>query len=42
MCCFFQEYKELFDGAGNNVGDKTLEDKFFEYEVQWALLGYYV
>lgn len=22
----------LFDGAGNNPGEKTLEDKFFEYE----------
>jgi len=23
----------LFDGVGNGVGEKTLEDKFFEYEV---------
>ena len=30
---FPQEYKVLFDGAGNNPGEKTLEDKFFEYEV---------
>ena len=30
---FFQEYKTLFEGAGNNPGEKTLEDKFFEYEV---------
>lgn len=29
----FQEYKELFDNSGSNPGDKTLEDKFFEYEV---------
>ena len=28
-----QEYKELFDDAGTNPGDKTLEDKFFEHEV---------
>lgn len=28
-----QEYSALFDGAGNNPGDKTLEDKFFEHEV---------
>lgn len=28
-----KEYKELFDGSGNNPGEKTLEDKFFEYEV---------
>lgn len=31
---FSQEYKELFEGAGTNPGDKTLEDKFFEYEVR--------
>ena len=30
----FQEYKKLFDGAGTNPGEKTLEDKFFEYEVR--------
>ena len=29
-----QEYKKLFDGAGTNPGEKTLEDKFFEYEVR--------
>ncbi len=29
-----QEYKALFDGAGNNPGEKTLEDKFFEHEVR--------
>ena len=23
----------LFEGAGTNPGEKTLEDKFFEYEV---------
>ena len=23
----------MFDGTGNNPGDKTLEDKFFEHEV---------
>lgn len=23
----------LFEGAGTNPGDKTLEDKFFEHEV---------
>ena len=31
--CVCQEYKELFDDAGTNPGDKTLEDKFFEHEV---------
>lgn len=30
---FFQEYSALFEGAGNNPGEKTLEDKFFEHEV---------
>lgn len=29
---FEQEYSALFEGAGNNPGDKTLEDKFFEHE----------
>jgi hypothetical protein len=28
-----QEYRVLFEESGNNPGDKTLEDKFFEYEV---------
>lgn len=28
-----QEYKLLFEGAGSNPGDKTLEDRFFEHEV---------
>lgn len=28
-----QEYKLLFEGAGGNPGDKTLEDRFFEHEV---------
>lgn len=23
----------MFEGAGTNPGDKTLEDKFFEHEV---------
>lgn len=30
---FLQEYKLLFEGAGSNPGDKTLEDRFFEHEV---------
>lgn len=30
---FPQEYKLLFEGAGSNPGDKTLEDRFFEHEV---------
>lgn len=33
-----QEYKLLFEGAGSNPGDKTLEDRFFEHEVSsWEL-----
>ena len=31
---FYGEYKQCFEGAGNNAGEKTLEDKFFEYEVR--------
>lgn len=32
-----QEYKPLFEGTGNNPGDKTLEDKFFEHEVRFCV-----
>lgn len=28
-----QDYKPLFDTSSTTVGEKTLEDKFFEYEV---------
>ena len=31
--CYLQEYSALFEGAGSNPGEKTLEDKFFEHEV---------
>jgi len=31
---FYPVYRNLFDGVGNGVGEKTLEDKFFEYEVK--------
>lgn len=31
---YYTEYRALFEGAGNNPGEKTLEDKFFEYEVK--------
>ena len=27
------EYTNIFSGAGNNPGEKSLEDKFFEREV---------
>ncbi|KAG1650792.1 V-type proton ATPase subunit d 1 [Nymphon striatum] len=31
---YYGEYRVLFEGAGNNPGEKTLEDKFFEHEVK--------
>ena len=34
MAEYYGEYKQCFEGAGTNVGEKTLEDKFFEYEVR--------
>lgn len=42
ICSFFfffflQEYKLLFEGAGSNPGDKTLEDRFFEHEVSMIM-----
>ncbi|KAG8260705.1 hypothetical protein J6590_090923 [Homalodisca vitripennis] len=30
---YYAEYSALFEGAGNNPGEKTLEDRFFEHEV---------
>jgi len=30
---FYGEYRGVFSDTGNNPGDKTLEDRFFEYEV---------
>ena len=33
MAEYYGEYKQCFEGAGTNPGEKTLEDKFFEYEV---------
>lgn len=35
---YYAEYAALFDGCGNNPGDKTLEDKFFEHEVSYFFL----
>ncbi|CAL1287838.1 unnamed protein product [Larinioides sclopetarius] len=31
---YYTEYQMLFEGAGTNPGEKTLEDKFFEHEVR--------
>lgn len=36
----YGEYRELFQGAGSAVGDKTLEDKFFEYEVKLNMASF--
>ena len=33
---YYNDYKQCFEGAGTNPGEKTLEDKFFEYEVSLA------
>lgn len=33
-----QEYAQLFENAGSGPGEKTLEDKFFEYEVSALVL----
>lgn len=30
---YYSEYRVLFEESSNNPGEKTLEDKFFEYEV---------
>lgn len=40
--CFFspQEYRKLFEGAGTNPGEKTLEDRFFEHEVKLNMLAF--
>jgi len=37
---YYAEYRELFENAGNNPGEKTLEDKFFEHEVKLNVNGY--
>jgi len=37
---YYSDYKAMFEGAGTNPGDKTLEDKFFEYEVKLNVQSY--
>ncbi|KAF5269235.1 hypothetical protein FQR65_LT02536 [Abscondita terminalis] len=37
---YYAEYSKLFEGAGNNPGDKTLEDKFFEHEVKLNVMAF--
>ena len=38
VCEYYSDYKALFEGSGLTAGDKTLEDKFFEFEVRYKLL----
>merc|ERR1739842_104416 len=35
---YYSDYKQCFEGAGTNPGEKTLEDKFFEYEASCLTL----
>ena len=37
---YYADYQKLFDGAGNNPGEKTLEDRFFEHEVKLNTLAF--
>ncbi|CAH2285519.1 V-type proton ATPase subunit d 2 [Pelobates cultripes] len=37
---YYAEYKALFEGVGSGSGEKTLEDKFFENEVQMNVLAF--
>ncbi|XP_076334052.1 V-type proton ATPase subunit d-like isoform X1 [Tachypleus tridentatus] len=36
---YYAEYWTLFEGSGNNPGEKTLEDKFFEHENEHHFVG---
>ena len=36
----YGEYTVLFEGTGTNPGDKTLEDKFFEYEAKQNVVAF--
>ncbi|VDP10539.1 unnamed protein product [Soboliphyme baturini] len=40
ICECYLDYKSLFSGAGIGTGEKTLEDKFFEYEVKLNVRAY--
>jgi V-type H+-transporting ATPase subunit d len=40
VCDYYADYRPLFEGAGTNPGDKTLEDKFFEFEVKLNVNAY--
>ena len=39
ICERFGPYKDLYNGVGDGPNDKTLEDKFFEEEVKFNLIG---
>ncbi|CAK5031650.1 unnamed protein product [Meloidogyne enterolobii] len=40
VCDYYSDYKQLFENSGNNPGEKTLEDKFFEHEVKLNVQAY--
>jgi len=40
ICEMYSDYKPLFDTSSTTVGEKTLEDKFFEYEVKLNMNAY--
>eukprot|EP01136_Pigoraptor_vietnamica_P031475 Opistho-1_new@92088 len=37
---FYAEYAPLFEGSGSGPGERTLEDRFFEYEVRLNRLAF--
>ncbi|EMP42283.1 V-type proton ATPase subunit d 2 isoform X1 [Chelonia mydas] len=37
---YYAEYKAMFEGVGNGMGEKTLEDAFFEHEVKMNVLAF--
>eukprot|EP00055_Hartaetosiga_balthica_P003545 m.8152 g.8152 ORF g.8152 m.8152 type:complete len:350 (-) comp3032_c0_seq1:23-1072(-) len=34
VAAYYAEYKQMFESSGSGPGEKTLEDKFFEYEAK--------
>ncbi|XP_059810647.1 V-type proton ATPase subunit d 2-like isoform X2 [Hypanus sabinus] len=40
VAAYYVEYKYLFENAGKDSDEKTLEDKFFEYEVKLNVLAF--
>ena len=37
---YYAEYKAVFEGVGNDSGEKTLEDAFFEHEIKLNVLAF--